>query len=187
MRNPEYSASEKVLLYIITDHCQYCHNTGKMCELSYSTIRKWTGWVDNTIHKTIVSLVDKGDITYQTKRLEGNRKSTAVVSSEYCKKSSTDTSEYFKKCSTGTSKNAVLGTAKNAENNNTNNNNKQMEKKKKEVETAGTQPGKTVYDPNGLNELELELMRSSGYSTPDEWRMRFASYGNQERRAECQG
>lgn len=108
MRNPDYTDKEKVLLHIVSDHCQYCLNTGRPCELSYSMIRKWTGWGDHTIQNTIASLVDKGDITYTTQQLEGNRKSTAIVDSRYCHSSSTNTVET-----------AVLGTVETAVNNNT--------------------------------------------------------------------
>lgn len=93
MRNPNYTDKEKVLLYIIADHCQFSLNTGKVCELSYSLIKKWTGWGDHTVQNTIASLVEKGDITYTTERLQGNRKSTAIVNTGYCRNDSNNTVE----------------------------------------------------------------------------------------------
>lgn len=93
MRNPKYSDKEKVLLYIIADHCQFLQNIGKACQLSYSIIKKWTGWGDHTVQNTIASLVEKGDISYVTEHLKGNRKSTAVVSTGYCRSDSNSTVE----------------------------------------------------------------------------------------------
>lgn len=106
MRNSEYSDKEKVLLYIIADHCQFSLNTGKACELSYSIIKKWTGWGDHTVQNTIASLVEKGDISYVTEHIKGNRKSTAVVSTGYCRSDSNSTVET-----------AVQGTVETAVNN----------------------------------------------------------------------
>lgn len=83
MRNPNYTDKEKVLLYIVTDHYQYCQNTGKVCRLSYSAIKKQTGWANDTIKKTIQSLVERGDITAETEQLGGRMKSTMEFTSGY--------------------------------------------------------------------------------------------------------
>ena len=122
MRNPDYTDKEKVLLHIVSDHCQYCLNTGRPCELSYSTIREWTGWNYTYISKTIKSLVERGDITADTEQLEGNRKSTTVFSSAYV----TDKG-YYQGGSNSATDLVVMGTTRVVVNNNTkkttNNNN----------------------------------------------------------------
>ena len=83
MRDPNYTDKEKVFLYIISDHYQYCLNTDRKCKLSYSLIREWTGWGYGYVSKTIKSLVSRGDITAETEQLGGKMKSTTEFTSGY--------------------------------------------------------------------------------------------------------
>lgn len=160
-RNPEYSDKEVRLLEIITDHCQYCLNTGKACELSYSQIKEWTGWASySTVSKTIKSLAERGDITAETEQLKGRMKSTTTFTSAYVIESGTTktVAGYYNNCSSGTTKTVAGGTTKTVGNNNIETIINNKEKEKKEMERISKKAG-VPYDPNELNDNELLALR----------------------------
>lgn len=81
MMDPSYSDAEKVLLYIISDHYQYCMNFGNECQMSYSVLRHKTGWWNDKIQKHIDLLKEKDLISVETHKVNGNQNTPMVFTS----------------------------------------------------------------------------------------------------------
>ena len=81
MSDPNYSDAEKVLLYIISDHYQYCLNFGKECKMSYSVLRQRTGWWNDKIQKIIELLKSKKLVSVETHRVNGKQNTPMVFTS----------------------------------------------------------------------------------------------------------
>lgn len=123
MRDKNYTDKEKVLLYIVSDHYQYCLNTGRKCELSYSLIKQRTGWANDTIKKTIKSLAERGDITADNEQLGGRSRTTTVFTSGYVRQNvgggTAPEEGYSNNWNSTTPETGIGGTPETGENNNT--------------------------------------------------------------------
>lgn len=81
MSDPNLTDAEKVLMYIISDHYQYCMNFGKESKMSYSVLRQRTGWWNDKIQKHIESLREKKLISVETHKVKGNQNTPMVFTS----------------------------------------------------------------------------------------------------------